>query len=146
MDGRRVVKSDYDKARKRVEEEVPKHIGEWAAAIGLRQTDIRFKTFREDMTETLHACMRAHIADEHNTYKRFSDLRKDFMTLARVATAAANQMRKIEDLFRRMPPMHHDPAFRLIHDPHSTAIEQKAWRRQPVGRPTNASASISAGT
>lgn len=111
------------RARKLVEEVVPQHIEQWAAAIGLRRTDVPFEQFREGVTEALHACMRAHIADEHRMYKRLSDLRKDFKALAGAATTAANQMRRIENLLRRMPPMQHDPACRLMHDPHSTAFE-----------------------
>jgi hypothetical protein len=29
----------------------------------------------------------------------------------------------VEDILTRLPPMQHDPAFRLAHDPHSTALE-----------------------
>ena len=43
------------RARKRVEEVVPRHIEQWAAAAGVRPTD----QFQEDVTEALHAFMRA---------------------------------------------------------------------------------------
>jgi hypothetical protein len=111
------------RARKLVEEVVPQHIEQWAAAIGLRRADAPFEQFREGVTEALHACMRAHIADKHSLYKRFSDLRKDFLALDRAATGAAVRLRSVEDLLRRLPPMQHDPAFRLIHDPHAAAFE-----------------------
>ena len=41
------------RARKLVEEVVPQHIEQWAAAIGLRRTDVPFEQFREGVTEAL---------------------------------------------------------------------------------------------
>jgi hypothetical protein len=121
--GQRAAKSEYVLARERVEEVVPRRIERWGRIIGLTSTHARFTQFREDVTEGLHACMRAHIAEKHGRYKRFSDLRKDFIALAKGATAASTNLRKVEDILKRLPPMQHDPAFRLIHDPWATAFE-----------------------
>jgi hypothetical protein len=109
--------------RELVEAEVQRHVEAWAKAIDLPSTDARFRQFREDVTEALHACMRAHKTGKHRRYERISHLRADFMALARAATAATSTLRSVEEIIKRLPPMQHDPAFRLIHDPHATAFE-----------------------
>lgn len=116
-------KSRYDTARELVENTVPQHIKRWAAIIALTPTYAGFSQFREDVTEALHACMRAHIAKQCRPHERFSDLRKEFVALANAATKTAKLLRRAEGILKRLPPMHHDPAFRLAHDPRSTAIE-----------------------
>jgi hypothetical protein len=115
--------SEYDEARGDVTNAVAHNIEKWAAKIGLRPTDATFTQFREDVTEALHACMRGHIAAQHRRHHRASDLRRDFIALANAATAAAQKMRSVDDILKRLPPMHHDPAFKLMHGPLSTAYE-----------------------
>jgi hypothetical protein len=112
-----------DQARQLVEAEVTQRIERWAGTIGLTPADKAFDRFRQELTDALHACMRAHEAGQHRRYARFSDLRKDLLALAKAAKAAAQRLRKVEDILTRLPPMQHDPAFRLAHDPHSTAFE-----------------------
>ena len=63
------------RARKRVEEVVPRHIKQWAAAAGVRPTD----QFQEDVTEALHAFMRAHCLGPR---RRWSTVRTAFSVLA----------------------------------------------------------------
>jgi hypothetical protein len=125
--------SEYTKARERVETEVPKRIDSWGALLELTRKEARFDQFKVDVTEALHACMRAHIAEGHRQYERFSDLRKDFIALAGEAVAAMTKLRSVEKILKRLPPMQHDPAFRLVHDPWATACEldglAKAARR-----------------
>jgi hypothetical protein len=113
----------YQRARELVAAAVPRHVEAWAKTIGLQSTDARFAQFREDVTEALHACMRAHIAGKHRRYERISDLREDFIALGKAATAAIAKLRDVENILKRLPPMQHDPAFRLIHDPWATALE-----------------------
>jgi hypothetical protein len=115
--------SEYDKARAGVEEAVRRHIKDWAALVRLTQTDGRFPKFREDVTDALHACMRAHIAEKYRRHKRYSHLSRDFDAAARAATSTAKGLRNLAVVLKRLPPMHHDPAFRLMHDPHATACE-----------------------
>jgi hypothetical protein len=124
MSGQRIARSEYDLARELIEDAVPQHIEAWAATIGLKQKDALFEQFREDVTEALHACMRAHNAVSHNRHKRYSDLGRDFTALAKAAEATVQQLRGVEYILKRLPPMQHDPAFRLVHDPHATAFEQ----------------------
>ena len=112
-----------DQARQLVEAEVTQRIERWAGTIGLTPADKAFDRFRQELTDALHACMRAHEAGQRRRYARFSDLRKDLLALAKAAKAAAQRLRKVEDILTRLPPMQHDPAFRLAHDPHSTAFE-----------------------
>ena len=116
-------KSEYAQARKRVEEEVPKHVERWGALLGLMRTHERFDPFEKGVTEALYACMRACIAEKYRRYKRYSHLRTDFKAAAKAATATAKRLRNLRDVLKRLPPMQHDPAFRLIHDPHATAFE-----------------------
>jgi hypothetical protein len=114
----------YQRARKLVAAAaVPGHVEAWAKTIGLQSTDARFAQFREDVTEALHVCMRAHIAGKHRRYERISDLREDFIALGKAATAAIAKLRDVENILKRLPPMQHDPAFRLAHDPWATALE-----------------------
>ncbi len=115
--------SEYTKARNRVEGDVPKYVETWADLLGLTRTDERFDQFKEDVTEALHACMRAHIAEKYRRHKRFSDLKDDFEAVAKAATAAKEALCVLEDTLKRLPPMQHDPAFRLAHDPWATAFE-----------------------
>lgn len=114
---------EYTRARKLVEEAVQRHICSWAETIELSDTEARFAKFREEVTEALHACMRSHIAGQYRRYERFSKLRNDFVALAKAATKAGNDLRGVEAILKRLPPMQYDPPFSLMHDPRATAFE-----------------------
>ena len=92
----------YQRARDLVTAAVPLHIEAWAKAIGLRSTDAAFAQFREDVTEALHACMRAHIATPYRS--RWSDFRTDFMRVAESARAAARHLDNLRAAFHALPP------------------------------------------
>lgn len=115
--------SEYTRARKCVEKDVSQHVERWGALLGLTRPDARFDQFEKDVTEALHACMRACIAEKYRRHKRFSHLRRDLNAVAKAATATSKRLRNLEEILKRLPPMQHDPAFRLIHDPHATAFE-----------------------
>jgi hypothetical protein len=112
-----------ERARELVDAAVSRHVEAWSEILGIASTDVRFAQFREDVMEALHACMRTHIAIGDRRHKRFSDLRKDFLSLARAAEATATRLRGVHELLKHLPPMQHDPAFRLVHDPQATAFE-----------------------
>jgi hypothetical protein len=124
MQGVRQGRMPYQRARDLVTAAVAQNIEVWANTIGLHSTRAEFAQFREDVTETLHACMRVHITGQNRRYERFADMREDFLALADAATAAAKKLRVVERILKRLPPMQQDPAFRLMHDPHATAFEQ----------------------
>jgi hypothetical protein len=84
----------YQRARKLVAAAIPRRIKAWGE-IGLRSTDVRFARFQEDLTEALHACMRAHVAGQYPRYERLSDMRKDLLALAEAAPKAAEALRKV---------------------------------------------------
>ncbi len=94
-----------DPARERVEEAVSQHIEEWAAASGLTCTD----KFKEDVTEALHAFMRAHIATPGRW--RWSTVRKAFFDVADDYAAISKLLRHWES-GRDLPPLHLDPRFK----------------------------------
>jgi hypothetical protein len=92
----------YQRARELVNAAVPRHVEAWAKIIGLRSTDAPFAQFEEDVTEALHACMRAHIAAPYRS--RWSDVRTDFMRVAEEARAGARVLRKLREAFDDLPP------------------------------------------
>jgi hypothetical protein len=98
----------HDVARKLVDEAVPKHIQRWGALLGLRRTDARFNEFEKDVTEALHACMRAHIATAGRW--RWSTARLEFLDLAGDYAAIAKLLRRWES-GHSLPPFHVDPRF-----------------------------------
>ena len=83
----------YQRARELVNAAVPQHVEAWAGIIGLKSPDVRFTQFREDITEALHACMRAHEAAPHRS--RWSDVRTDFMRVADAARAVTRDLRNL---------------------------------------------------
>jgi hypothetical protein len=68
----------------------------------LQSTDAPFAQFLEDVTEALHACMRAHIATPYRS--RWSDFRTDFMRVAEAARAVARNLDNLRAAFRALPP------------------------------------------
>jgi hypothetical protein len=126
------IVGQHQRARELVNAAVANHVAAWASTVALTSTDARFDRFREDVTEALHACMRAHIAVPYRTHERAADVRKDFVALANAATAAAEKFREVQTILDRLPPpMLHDPApphdpdpaFRLAHPPWSVIFE-----------------------
>lgn len=105
--GQRGEKKEQEdvRARKRVEEVVPQHIQRWAAAGGLRLSD----QFREDVTEALHAFMRAHLATPSRW--RWSTARKEYSRLAEDYAAIAKLLGPGKGV---MPPLTFDPRFSAL--------------------------------
>ena len=97
----------YKRARELVNATVPQHVAAWAKIIGLQGTDAQFQ---EDVTEALHAFMRAHIATTSGRW-RWSTVRKAFLDLAEDYTALAKLLRHWES-GRALPPHRFDPLFK----------------------------------
>ena len=104
--------SEYTRARKCVEKAVPQHIEQWAAAVGLTVTD----HFREDVTEALHACMRAHIAAPHRwtwvtARAAYSRLAKDYAAIAQLLRPDGGVVPPLSHSapFNALPPLWPDP-------------------------------------
>jgi hypothetical protein len=102
------------RARKRVEEVVSQLIEKWSAVIGLTVT----VQFREDVTEALHAFMRAHLATPGRW--RWSAARKEYLRLAEDYAAVAQLLRPgggvippltFDPRFSALPPLWPDPPF-----------------------------------
>jgi hypothetical protein len=67
----------YQRARNLVEAAVLRRIEDWAKIVGLTRTDERFTRFREDLTETLCACIEVHIAEQlFPKFTRVADMRR----------------------------------------------------------------------
>jgi hypothetical protein len=97
---------------------VPQHVGAWAEIIGLQSTNVRFAQFQEDITEAMHACMRAHVAAPYRS--RWSDIRTDFMRVAEASRAAARHLGDLRAAFDALPPIPiwlRDPAPMFKHWP-----------------------------
>jgi hypothetical protein len=92
----------YGRARELVEAAIPLRVEAWAATIELTTADVRFPRFREDVTEALHARMRAHIAKPRRS--RWSDIRRDFMRVAKEARAVARHLDNLGAAFDVLPP------------------------------------------
>ena len=92
----------YQRARELVNAAVPQHVEAWAAILGLGSTDVRNAQFQEDVTEALHACMRAHIAAPDRS--RWSDIRTDFIRVADAARAVAKRLDNLRAAFDDLPP------------------------------------------
>jgi hypothetical protein len=107
----------------KVKEAVSNNIGNWANIVAPTLTDERFDRFREHVTEALHRCMLIHIIAPNRTYKRAADVKKDFRALAKAAIVAAKKLYDVEGILNRLPPMYHNPAFRLAHPPFSVTFE-----------------------
>jgi hypothetical protein len=99
----------YQRARELVAAAVPQHVEAWAKTIGLQSTDARFAQFREDVTEALHACMRAHIATPGRW--RLSTMRQTFLDLADDYAAIAKVLRHWES-GGTLAPVYFDPRFK----------------------------------
>ena len=93
------------RARKCVEKIVPQHIEQWAAAAVVRATD----QFQEDVTEALHAFMRAHCATPGRW--RWSTARKEYLRLAEDYAAIAKLLGPGKGV---MPPLTFDPRFSAL--------------------------------
>jgi hypothetical protein len=96
-------------ASQHVEQAVAQHAEAWAAKIGTKAT----AQFKEDAAAALHQCLRKHINTQNSQFNRISDLRREFSKLANQATAAAKKLREVQATLDRVPPMYHDPAFRM---------------------------------
>ena len=96
----------YQRARELVNATVPQHVAAWAKIIGLQGTDAQFQ---EDVTEALHASMRAHIATPHRW--RWSDARKAYLRLAQDYAAIAQLLQPGGDV---NPPLTNDPRFSAL--------------------------------
>jgi hypothetical protein len=107
-----MVLSAHQQARQLVEEAVAKHGDAWAAAIGTTAT----AQFRDDVAGALNAAIRAHIAEQYRRYERASDLREDYLKLVNLSTQASKKLRQVQAVLDSLPPMQHDPGFR-IHSP-----------------------------
>ena len=124
-----MVNSVYECARQKVEQAVVEHAAAWAATIGTTATP----QFLDDVSEALHSCSRAHFADQYRRHARASDLRRDLLALDREADAVTERLHTVVNILERLPPMQHDPAFRIrpplamAHDLDGLA---KAARRQ----------------
>jgi hypothetical protein len=114
----------YRQARCDVEAAVASQIEDWAATIGLTRREARFAQFREDVTEALYACMREHISSQYRRYRRYSDVRRDFLALAKAADVAAAKLHVVDNAVRVLP-MPHDPAFSLRHNLDWVAFEME---------------------
>jgi hypothetical protein len=117
------IGAQSERARDMVKEAVANSITELANIVALTLTDARFDHFREEVTAALHTCMRIHILAPIRTYERAADLRKDFEALADEASEAAKKLYAVQDVLDRLPPMNHNPAFRLVHPPFSVTFE-----------------------
>jgi hypothetical protein len=104
-----VVISASERVRQLVEQALLEHADEWAETIGTTA----IAQFRDDVSEALHACSRTHFADSYRSHARASDLRRDFLALAREADAVAKRLHRVVNILQRLPPMQHDPAFRI---------------------------------
>ena len=111
-----MVNSVYECARQKVEQAVVEHAAAWAATIGTTATP----QFLDDVSEALHSCSRAHFADTYRSHARASDLRRDFLALAREADALTKRLHRVVEILKRLPPMEPDPAFQ-IHSPFAMA-------------------------
>jgi len=133
----------YDRARGLVEAAVPQRIEAWAEIVQLTTADVRFDRFREDVTEALHACMRAHIATPYRF--RWSDIGEDFGRVAEEARAVAMRLRKLRAAFDKVAIWLRDPDPMFKHLPLQSvsdleALANEADRRAEVcsdegGRP-----------
>jgi hypothetical protein len=92
----------HQRARELVDAAVRQHVEAWAEIVGLRSADVRFAQFREDVTEALHACMRAHIGSPYRA--RWSDIRTDFMRVSEAARAVAKHLDNLRAAFDALPP------------------------------------------
>jgi hypothetical protein len=99
----------YLPARAHIKQSVAQHAEAWAATIRTEAT----AQFKEDVAAALHECLRKHIAAQNRLFKRPSDLRREFIKLAKQATMAAEELGKVQIILARLPPMYHDPAFRM---------------------------------
>ena len=121
----------YNRARQLVEAAVPQRVEAWAATIGVKTDDVRFDRFREDVTEALHACMRAHIAAPYRS--RWSDIRRDFLRVVEEAQAVARHLQNLRRAFDALPPPSiwlHDPAPMFKHSPTQSASDLEALAKE----------------
>jgi hypothetical protein len=103
--------SPHDHARRLVEAAVPRHIAAWAAIAGLASDGPRIERFRADVTEALHACMRAHLRPPPQRRKY---LHGRLERVAELATVVAPELSELQDLLIELIPLFgHDPSFRL---------------------------------
>jgi hypothetical protein len=73
---------------------VSRRIGDWAKTVGLTRTDKRFTQFREGVTDTLHACIEAHIVEQHfPKFTRIADMRTYLRNRARIERDLAERLR-----------------------------------------------------
>jgi hypothetical protein len=105
----------YQRARGLVAAAVPRHVKVWAETIGLQSTDARFAQFGEDVTEALHACMRAHIAAHRWTWvtarAAYSRLAKDYAAIAQLLRPDGGVVPPFSHSapFNALPPLWPDP-------------------------------------
>jgi hypothetical protein len=132
-DGRRAMtsptKSTHERARQLVVDAVAANVKLWAKEIGLICKNARFGRFQDDVTEALHACMRAQIANPDR--RRGSDFHKALKRVAHEAEAAANRLRSLQAALDDLPLalFSHDPSFRVP--------SLKSLEADLAGRPPN---------
>jgi hypothetical protein len=91
---------------------VRRHTADWAHIIELRAEGERLAQFKDNVTEALHACLRAHIFAAYRW--RWSDARKAFLRAAQHAATMIQAQRKLEAELLRGPLNYLVPM--LIHD------------------------------
>jgi hypothetical protein len=103
----------YDRARQCVEHAVREHAEAWAKATGLTDPAAPgFAQFRDDVTEALHACLRAHLVGPERW--RRSDVAKKLKRIAELATTPAPRLLELQALLDELLPLFaHAPSFRL---------------------------------
>jgi hypothetical protein len=102
-----VVISTHEHARQLVEQAVAKDADAWATTIRITATP----QFKEDVTEALHACLRAHLRPPR---QRRGDVHKKLDRVVKLATVTAPKLLELQDLLNELRPFFgHDPSFRL---------------------------------
>jgi hypothetical protein len=104
MVAKRQRPDECERARRLINDAVPRHVNAWAEIVGLAPTDPCFNQFREDVTSALHACMQEHIAGFAKEIRK--EVREEFLARYRRRITAIKELR---DTFAvRWPPSYHE--------------------------------------
>jgi hypothetical protein len=124
----------YQGARELVDDAVARHIEAWAKIIELASTSPQFVPFRRDVTEALHACIDAHIADAlFPKFSRISDLRKHRKKMVAEAKGLARRLRNFNKKYS-FPTMvvHIGRTFDLVAPAEDLEALASLWEEDPA--------------
>ncbi|HZV04172.1 MAG TPA: hypothetical protein VE999_03690 [Gemmataceae bacterium] len=108
---RRYKNAPEVRARRQAVWAVREHATEWARVIDLLEEGESFEKFKEDLTEALHACLRACLRPPG---QRASNIQKMLKRVANLATATAPKLLELQELLDELKPFFdQDPSFRL---------------------------------